>query len=248
LVGWIGPNHLLGALVHPDCPGAARSVLASLGVTAQRLRQARQRSFVDPYEPGSGWRKASPAFQLVLERANLEAVLLADAEVTSEHVLLALASHWARDATTTVLLGRRGLDPAEVRRRVLDLTEGVAAVPPPPGAPWTELDSEAAMCRVAPGLELSPTPDGKDPRRRMPWGSRVFLDADGRPVKRADGQALRQYFVDRDGNPVLTSDGLPVHVVFDEHGREVTDEDGRPLIVPVQIRDGASVEAHARNT
>jgi len=134
-VGWIGPNHLLGALVHPDCPGAARSVLASLGVTAQRLRQARQRSFVDPYEPGSGWRKASPAFQLVLERANLEAVLLADAEVTSEHVLLALASHWARDATTTVLLGRRGLDPAEVRRRVLDLTEGVAAVPPPPGAP-----------------------------------------------------------------------------------------------------------------
>ena len=104
------------------------------------------------------------------------------------------------------------------------------------------------MCRVAPGLELAVTPDGKDPRRRMPWGSRVFLDADGRPVKRADGQALRQYFVDRDGNPVLTSDGLPVHVVFDEHGREVTDEDGRPLIVPVQIPDGASVEAHARNT
>jgi hypothetical protein len=83
-------------------------------------------------------------------------------------VLLALASHWASDAATTALLGRRGLDPAEVRRRVLDLTEGLA-VPPPPEPPQ-EPDPEAAMRQVAPGLELAPTPDGKDLRRRMPWG------------------------------------------------------------------------------
>ena len=62
-------------------------MLASLGVTAERLRQAHERSFVDPFEPGSGWKQVSPAFQLVLERANLEAVLLTDAEVTSEHIL-----------------------------------------------------------------------------------------------------------------------------------------------------------------
>ena len=243
---WIGPEHLLAALVHPDCPGAARSVLASLGVTAERLRQAREQSFVDPFEPGSDWKQANPAFQLVLERAHLEAVLLADAEVTSEHVLLALASHWAGDAATTALLSRRGLDPAEVRRRVLDLTEGVA-VPPPPEPPQ-EPGPEVAMRQVAPGLELAPTPDGKDPRRRMPWGSAIFVDPDGRPIKRADGHALRQYYLDRDGNPVLTTDGQPVHAVFDEHGREVTDEDGRPLIVAVEVPDGSSVEAHARNT
>jgi hypothetical protein len=82
----------------------------------------------------------------------------------------------------------------------------------------------------------------------MPWGSAIFVDLDGRPIKRADGHALRQYYLDRDGNPVLTTDGRPVHAVFDEHGREVTDEDGRPLIVPVEIPDGSSVEAHARNT
>jgi len=244
---WIGPEHLLAALVHPDCPGAARLVLASLGVTAERLQQARQRSFIDPFEPGSGWKKASPAFQLVLERAHLEAVLLADAEVTSEHVLLALTSHWAKDAAITARPSRPGLDPAAVRRRVLDLTEGVA-VPPPPEAAWPQLDPEAAMGRVAPGLELAATPDGKDPRRRMPWGSRIFVDPDGRPIKRADGQALRQYYIDRDGNPVLTTDGQPVHAVFDEHGREVTDEDGRPLIVPVEIPDGSSVEAPAPST
>ena len=243
---WIGPDHLLAALVHPDCPGAARAVLASLGITTERLQQARERSFIDPFEPSTGWKQVSPAFQLVLERANLEAVLLADAEVTSEHVLLALASQWAADATAMALPSSGDLDPAAVRRRVLDVTEGMA-IPPPP-APEPPLDPEEAMGRVAPGLELASTPDGKDPRRRMPWGSRVFVDPDGRPIKRADGHALRQYYLDRDGNPVLTSDGQPVHAVFDEHGREVTDEDGRPLIVPVEIPDGSRVEARAPNT
>jgi Clp amino terminal domain, pathogenicity island component len=178
---WIGLDHLLSALVHPDCPGAARAVLASLGITAERLRQAHERSFIDPFEPGSGWKQVNPAFQLVLERANLEAVQLADAEVTSEHVLLALASHWAADARDMGLPPSGDLDPVGVRRRVLDVTEGMA-VPPPP-APEPPLDPEEAMGRVAPGLELAPTPDGKDPRRRMPWGSRIFVDADGTPIK-----------------------------------------------------------------
>jgi Clp amino terminal domain, pathogenicity island component len=242
---WIGPEHLLAALVHPDCPGAARAVLASLGVTAERLREAHERSFTDPFEPGTGWKKANPAFQLVLERANLEAVLLADAEVTSEHVLLALASHWAADARVMARPPSGDLTPAAVRRRVLDLTEGVA-VPPPP-APEPLLDPEEAMRRVAPGLELAPTPDGKDPRRRMPWGSRIFVDADGKPIKRPDGHALRQYFVDRDGNPVLTRDGQPVHTHFDEHGQEVLADHG-PLVVPVEIPEGSAVEPRARST
>ena len=145
---WIGPEHLLAALVHPDCPGTARAVLASLGITAERLRQAHERSFIDPFEPTTGWRTVNPAFQLVLERANLEAVLLADPEVTSEHVLLALASQWAAHATATAP-PRGDLDPAAVRRRVLDVTEGVA-VPPPP-APAPPLDPEETMGRVAPG-------------------------------------------------------------------------------------------------
>jgi Clp amino terminal domain, pathogenicity island component len=243
---WIGPDHLLAALVHPDCPGAARAVLASLGVTAERLRQAHERSFIDPFEPTTGWRTVSPAFQLVLERANLEAVLLADAEVTSEHVLLALASQWAADARAMALPPRGDLDPATVRRRVLDVTEGMA-VPPPP-APEPPLDPEEAMGRVAPGLELAPTPDGKDPRRRMPWGSQVFMDAEGAPIKRADGLELRQYLVDRDSNPVLTSDGRPVHLVHDEHGKPVEDPDGQLLIVPVEIPEGSRLEPHTRNT
>ena len=243
---WIGPDHLLAALVHPDCPGAARAVLASLGVTAERLQQAHERSFVDPFEPTSGWKTVNPAFQLVLERANLEAVLLADTEVTSEHVLLALASQWAADARATALPPRGHLDPAAVRRRVLEVTEGVA-VPPPPST-RAAARSRGGDASAGAGARAGADPEGKDPRRRMPWGSRIFVDADGTPIKHTGGQALRQYYIDRDGNPVLTRDGQPVHEVFDEHGQEVLDEDGRPLVVPVEIPEGSRLESHPRST
>jgi len=190
---WIGPDHLLAALMHPDCPGTARAVLASLGVTAERLRQARERSFIDPFEPSTGWKKVSPAFQLVLERANLEAVLLADAEVTSEHVLVALASQWAADARAMALPSRGDLDPAEVRRRVLDVTEGVAVPPPPapeppldprggrplPPACWPPGSPQASWCGrgAMPGRQgrMSGTPP---PRRSKPAGPFVL---DGLP-------------------------------------------------------------------
>ena len=56
---WIGPEHLLAALVHPDCPGAARAVLASLGITSERLEQARERSFIDPTSPPPAGRRST---------------------------------------------------------------------------------------------------------------------------------------------------------------------------------------------
>jgi hypothetical protein len=237
----VSPNDLLDGLVHADCPGAARQVLASFGITAEQRRRDRERdrerggADVDAHEPGPGRVSLPPATQLVLERAHLEAVRLADTEVTSEHVLLALASRWAHDPVAVAAFRRRGMDPSEVRKRVLDLTEGIALPPPPdarPGRPRR---------RVASGLDLAPTPDGKDPRRRMPWGSKVFTDADGSWIKRPEGQALRQYFVDRDGNPVLTADGRPVHFVLDEAGQLVLDADGRPLMEPVDVPEGSAL-------
>jgi hypothetical protein len=68
------------------------------------------------------------------------------------------------------------------------------------------------------------------------------------PPRQERGLALRQYYIDRDGNPVLTRDGQPVHTSFDERGREVLAEDGRPLVVPVDIPEGSRVEPHARGT
>lgn len=231
---WVGQDHLLLALLHPDCPGAAPAVLASFGVTAQALREAFVASMGDPYEAdgrGTSW---SPAAQLLLERASLEAVALADAEVASEHVLLALTSRWD-GSFTTGWLQRRGIDPHVVRQRVVDVTE--EAVPPAPSplaAPAPEPELELAT-----GLKLAPTPDGQDPRRRQPWGSEIFVDAAGRPARQ--GLALRQYFVDRDGNPVLTTDGRPVHLLRDEQGQHVLDAEGTPIITAVEIPPGSQV-------
>jgi Clp amino terminal domain, pathogenicity island component len=236
---WIDQDHLVLAMLHPDCPGAAGAVLASFGVTAAPLREAFVASMGDPYEPHYRGVTLPPAAQLVLERANLEAFALADAEVSSEHVLLAMTGRW--ESFAAGWLQRHGVEAAAVRQRVVDSTEGGALpepVPLPAEEPRPDVDP-------APGLELAPTPDGRDPRRRRPWGSAVFADADGRTFRQ--GIALRQYFIDRDGHPVLTADGRPVHVLVNEHGDEVRDAEGRD-VGPVEIPPGCRVKArHERS-
>ena len=233
---WVGQDHLLLALLHPDCPGAARAVLESFGVTAAALRAAWVASMGDPYEPHHRGILFA-AGQQELERANLEALALADAEVASEHVLLALTTQ--RDRSFAVSwLQRHGVDAAALRQRVVDYTEGVAL--PEPITLAVDEPTGPAELDPAPGLELAPTPDGKDPRRRRPWGSAVFADADGRTFRY--GIALRQYIIDRDGNPVLTADGRPVHLLVNEHGDRVRDSEGRS-IGPVEIPPGCRVKA-----
>jgi len=239
---WVGLEHLLVALAHPDCPGAAPAVLASFGITPERLRAAIVAGQGDPFEPGTGWITPSPATRSVLEWAHLEAVLLADAEVTSEHVLLALVSYWTRDPDTAIVADLGRIDPALVRRRVLDHTEGIALPQPPPAAEAPRLQSDRDVThRWPPGLALAPTPQGKDPRRRQPWGSRIFVDGKGKPILWADSGELRQYFIDRDGYPVLTTDGQPVHVALDEQGQEVLDARGWPVVVAVEVPEGSAV-------
>jgi Clp amino terminal domain, pathogenicity island component len=230
---WIDEDHLLLAVLRPDCPGAAGAVLASFGVTAAPLREAFVASMGDPYEPHHRGVTLPPAAQLVLERANLEAFALADAEVSSEHVLLAMTGRW--ESFAAGWLRRHGVEAAAVRRRVVDATEG-GALPEPVPLPVEEPRPDADP---APGLELAPTPDGRDPRRRRPWGSAMFVDADGKPVRQ--GNALRQYFIDRDGHPILTADGRLVHMLIDEDGNEVPDAQGR-RIGPVGIPLGCRVK------
>jgi hypothetical protein len=99
-------DHLVLGMLHPKCPGAARAVLESFGVRAEVLRQAFIDSMGDPYDTKPRSVRYAEPTQRALERANLEAARLADAEVTSEHVLLALASRWESACFVTGWLAR----------------------------------------------------------------------------------------------------------------------------------------------
>jgi predicted DNA-binding transcriptional regulator AlpA len=228
---WIGDDHLVLGLLHPDCPGAARPVLESFGICRDPFRQAFIASMGDPWETAPTHRTLSPATQLVLERANLEAARLADAEVASEHVLLALISH---GHLPTRWIARSGITVDAVRQRVVDATEGVVLPEPPPLEPLPP--SQAPWAHA---LDLAPNPLGHDPRRRGPWGSRGFGVPLDRPPKR--GGWAGQYFIDRDGYPVLTTDGHPVHIVVDEDTVPVLDEHGHEMLGPVEVPEGAEV-------
>lgn len=236
---WVGPDHLLLAILHPECPGAARDVLAFFDVNLQEARSALVESLGDPFEDSShGWVTMPPATQWIFERATLKAFELRDEEVTSQHVLLALIDEWS-EGGTPACLAKSGVDTDTLRQRAVAMTEELRKVPEPPPPTPTPATAERRIPRP-PEPDLAMTPSGHDPRRRGPWGSAVFHDGSGRPVKQ--GVALRQYFIDRDGNPVLTTDGRPVHLLIDDDGRHVLDEAGQPIVAPVEIPPGSAIE------
>ena len=229
---WIGVDHLLLGMLHPDCPGSARTVLESFGVRRERLRRALIESLGDPFEMKPEHSLVELATHLAIERANLEATKLADDETASDHVLLALTREWDHEVVGA-WLSRCGISSGAVRQRVLDITEGVTTLdqhlvsePPPEPDP-------------ADALDLAPNPLGHDPRRRNPWGSVAFQAPQGRPPR--VGMLARQYFVDRDGYPVCTREGQPVHIVVDRHGLPVLNERGMLTYGPVEIPPGCRV-------
>jgi len=240
---WVGPDHLLLALLHEDCPGLARAVLEWFGVTLEKIRNAWVESMGDPFDPSDKPFAVPPATYHVLERARLHASELEDDEVLSEHVLLALTDE-GRSSSVQVLMEDEGVGAASARERLVAASDGMLPAPKPPAPrPW----SEPSPKRVPrpPEPELAPSPLGHDPRRRRPWGSGVFSTEDGETFKQ--GIALRQYRTDRDGYPILTTDGKPIHSLIDEDGRDVLDEDGNPIDTVVELPPGALMRAYPKD-
>ncbi len=236
---WLGTDHVFLALLHPECPGLARSVLESFGLSLDDARDALVASMGDPFDAHGRGLTVPPVTQLLLEAAKLKAVELHDEEVSSEHVLLALTEKWDR-CPLTAMVARRGVDASEVRQRTIAVSEaGDGALP----AGWAQrgLGSWPDLDASQDNVELSKSPAGHDPRTRRSWGSVMFSDAAGRTFHQ--GRAVRQYFIDRDGYPVLTTDGRPVHLLLDEQGEPVRDEHGKGVVGPVEIPPGCEVAA-----
>lgn len=215
---WVGIDHLELALVHSECPGAAPRILAFYNVPMAEAQEQYWAALGDPFEPTRAGQTIPPRTQLILERATLEAVQLQDEEVGSEHVLLAIlaSGSWGAGPISNYLVAR-GVDAEVLRARILEVTEDQGEDRPDPLA----------------HLELAPSPAGHDPRRRQPWGSCLFLDANGGAIRR--GNAGLQYFVDRDGYPVRTADGRFVHLLIDEGGNLLRDAHGGPIVGAVDV-------------
>jgi hypothetical protein len=240
---WMGTDHLFLALLHRECPGLARAVLESFGLSFDDARAALVARMGDPFEPNTrGWR-IPPGTQVVLEAAKLQAVELKDEAVTSEHVLLALAEKWDR-CPLTAMVARRGVDAAEVRQRTLAMSEAAGGASPALWpirelGPWPDIEPSLD------GVELSRSPAGHDPRKRRSWGSVMFVSPDGGSFRQ--GRSVRQYFVDRDGHPVLTTAGQPVHLVLDDQGEPIRDQHGKGVVGPIEIPPGCRVRAAPRD-
>jgi predicted DNA-binding transcriptional regulator AlpA len=215
---WLGVEHLELALVHPDCPGAAKRVLAFYNVPVTEAQDRYWAAWGDPFEPSGTRQTVTPRVHQVLERATLEAVQLQDEEVGSEHVLLAVlaSGRWGSGPISSYLVAR-GVDAEVLRARILEVTEGSGEDRPDP---WDH-------------LALAASPAGHDPRRRQPWGSQMFVDTQGRPIRR--GRWILQYFVDRDNYPVRTADGRFVHALVDEGGNVIRDGHGGPAVGAVDV-------------
>lgn len=234
---WVGPDHLMLAVAHPDSPGAARAVLQSLGFDLPELREIFTASFGDPFEEYDGELTIAPVVRLGLGRASLAASGLRDEVATSEHVLLILFDKW----TTGYLsewLRADGLDEQTVRERILAATE--EGTPGPARAIRPDRRRSVGVLPVAP--ELARSPAGHDPVRRKPWRAPPFRDPDGNPI--VEGGLLRQYFVDRDGYPVLTTDGQPVYTSLATTTGGFDPESGGDFVV-VDAPSGSGIESFA---
>lgn len=217
---WVGLEHLLLAMLRTDCPGSARDVLESLGLSAVELRESFVEGMGDPFEPPAAEIAEWDEPQLTLRRASTVACRLRDEVVGTEHVLIAAAEEW--EPVGFGPLVSRGITSAISYDRVLAITEGTVPIW---NLPAVESASEKRRSTYI-GPDLAPTPAGRDPRRRKPWGSIPFLDA--KLCAMTVGSTVLQYQVDRDGNPVLTVEGRPIRVAIDDDGEPVPDANGEP--------------------
>lgn len=129
---WIGDVHLLLALLHPDCPGAARAALEAFGLAHEAVRRTFVGRLDRAFDTAPAGQSYHPGMLRILEQASLEALELQDDEVDSEHVLLALAGV-GEDSAAHSFLAEAEADSPALCRQVIALTEGTSAVCEPPG-------------------------------------------------------------------------------------------------------------------
>jgi predicted DNA-binding transcriptional regulator AlpA len=209
--GYVSSEHLWLAMAESDAGSPVRRAFESLGVEASEMRAAVR--FTRP--PGEEERRSvrmTPAVQQELERADRRA-REAGRQAVSEIDLAIVFLDWddAETARDPVLyyFARRGLDRAELRRRLLALETDPTAVDTFETRDLPKPRPRRRKRRRPTWLPpLMPNPLGRDPWDRHPWGSVFATRQDGRMYKAEGAQWF--FFRDADGYFVRAMDGRPI--------------------------------------
>jgi ATP-dependent Clp protease ATP-binding subunit ClpA len=117
---FIGTEHLLLGLIH-EGEGVAAVALDSLGVSLEGVRQWVEQK-VGPTESSSGSPPFTPRGKKVLELSLREALQLGHNYIGTEHMLLGLVREG--EGVGVQALISVGVDPSQVRQRVIHLLSG----------------------------------------------------------------------------------------------------------------------------
>jgi ATP-dependent Clp protease ATP-binding subunit ClpA len=149
---WLGRDHILLALLHPDSAGHVRSILEGLGLSLESQRRAFADALGDPFEDRGGQVEIPPASLVLIERARRWQARLADDQTYAEHVLLALADDWNQvTPPPSAAEGQDDHQPEVIRTRAIAAAE----------ARTPTAHRRAQVEREAPDSMLPPTrPDG----------------------------------------------------------------------------------------
>jgi hypothetical protein len=233
----LGCEHVVVAMLRPESPGVARQVLESFGLTIDSTRQ-RLRDIGGPPDPEARGQMYTPALQMTLERARLEAERLSDDVVSSHHVLLAMANDPAGTGRLDWVVP--GTPMEWIRQRTLALSDSPAD-DEAPDADFVRRKAKSRRVNQAKGMHklpgYLPRSDGVDPQSREPWGSMGLFNepwyTPGMPI---------QYTVDCDGVPVLGPTGRLFAITVDDEGFMVLDEQDFLRQEEFDLPEGASVE------
>jgi hypothetical protein len=211
-VHWIDTMAFWLAAVRGDAGRDIRDALVSMGITEAEVEDEILRWRPSDERPKHA-RRMTPHFQTLLAAAERAAEGDGRERVRPIDLYLAAIDEKVRGVSRPkprsadhllAAFAHRGLDIAELRRRLVEADRGRGA-----SFERRRLGRRRERLRPRPAwLELSPNPLGHDPWTRRPWGAAFARTRDGRHLE-VDGENWF-FTTDGDGFYVRAADGRPI--------------------------------------
>lgn len=207
---YISSGHVWHALASGVGGTPIAEAIRSMGFDPATIEERLRR--IDPGLGSSRSRRMTPATQNRLEAADKAVRTAGRRGVLPTDIALAFVdSRRDRSGSDDHLIAygeRRGLDTAELRRRITVVAADLDARADFPSTPLPKRRPPRRAAKRPTWLDLAPNPLGHDPWVRRPWGAGFAVTREGRHLTLDDKHWF--FFIDADGYCVLAADGRPV--------------------------------------